>query len=76
MRKIQVLIKNWYSAHIENDSFLNDISKNPPKLGQFVFSPDDFQYDRESDENIEFLESEYTLDQTHASAYLIKAENK
>ena len=60
-------------ARIENDSFLNNISENSPKLGQFVFSPDDFQYDRESDENIEFMETEYTLDQTHASAYLIKA---
>ena len=58
-------------AHIENDSFQTDT-----KLGQFVFTTDDFQYDPESDENIEFSKTEYTLDQTHDSAYLLEAEEQ
>ena len=63
-------------ARIENDSFLNKIPENSPKLGQFVFTTDDFQYDPESDENIEFSKTEYTLDQTHDSAYLLEVKEQ
>ena len=58
-------------AHIENDSFQTDT-----KLGSVCFYSDDFQYDPESDKNIEFSKTEYTLDQTHDSAYLFKAEEQ
>ncbi len=58
-------------ARIENDSFQTDT-----KLGQFHFSPIDFKYDSDSDENIEFTKTEYTLDQTHNSAYFFEVKEQ
>ncbi len=69
--------------NIEQDSFLNldyDLVENPnpiPVLGQFPFKTTDFQYDTNSDKNIEFLKKEYTLtDQMHTSTQLFKKGNK
>ncbi len=55
-------------AHIENDSFL--------KLGQFLFRSADFQYSPDSDENIEFVKKEYTVDKTHDSSYFFKQDDQ
>ena len=42
-------------------------------LGKFTFTPEDFEYDpKVSSENIKFLKKEYTLNQTHQSAYFFK----
>ena len=41
-------------------------------LGKFTFTPADFEYDRDSSENIKFLKKKYTLDETHQSAYFFK----
>ncbi|AXN37941.1 immunoglobulin-like domain-containing protein [Peribacillus butanolivorans] len=59
-------------AEIEKQSYLNDT-----KLAKYPFRASDFQYDRESTENITFKMLEYTLaDQTHDSAYWFKAGDK
>ncbi|MFF2289341.1 immunoglobulin-like domain-containing protein [Peribacillus butanolivorans] len=59
-------------AEIENQSYLN-----VTKLAKYPFKTSDFQYDRESTENIIFNNLEYTLtDQTHDSVYWFKAGDK
>ncbi|MDP1421021.1 DUF5011 domain-containing protein [Peribacillus simplex] len=59
-------------AQIENQSYLNDT-----KLAKYPFKTTDFQYDRDSTENIIFKNLEYTLtDQTHDSVYWFKAGDK
>ncbi|MGG0410704.1 immunoglobulin-like domain-containing protein [Peribacillus simplex] len=59
-------------AQIENQSYLNDT-----KLAKYPFKTTDFQYDRDSNENIIFKNLEYTLtDQTHDSVYWFKAGDK
>ncbi|CAH0125250.1 Pesticidal crystal protein Cry22Aa [Peribacillus sp. Bi96] len=59
-------------AEIENQSYLNDTI-----LAKYPFKTTDFQYDRESTENIIFKNLVYTLaDQTHDSVYWFKAGDK
>ncbi|MFF2497115.1 immunoglobulin-like domain-containing protein [Peribacillus sp. NPDC058075] len=59
-------------AEIENQSYLNDA-----KLAKYPFKTSDFQYDRDSTENIVFKNLEYTLTvQTHDSVYWFKAGDK
>ncbi|MGN7385541.1 transglycosylase SLT domain-containing protein [Sporosarcina sp. SAFN-015] len=59
-------------ALIEKSSFLSSI-----KLAQFPFSPDDFQYDPNSNKNIDFLKKSYILPDTpHLSAYSLKRGDK
>lgn len=59
-------------ANIENDSFLGDT-----ELAQFPFKQTDFQYDSNSDANINFLTKEYTLSKSlHNSAYFYKKGDK
>ncbi|MFS0602729.1 immunoglobulin-like domain-containing protein [Peribacillus frigoritolerans] len=59
-------------AEIENQSYLNDT-----KLAKYPFKTSDFQYDRDSTENIVFKNLEYTLtDQTHDSVYWFRAGDK
>ncbi|MGG0846830.1 immunoglobulin-like domain-containing protein [Peribacillus simplex] len=59
-------------AELENQSFLKST-----KLAIYPFSTSDFQYDRESTENIIFKKLEYTLtDQTHDSVYWFMPEDK
>ncbi|MGE7587000.1 immunoglobulin-like domain-containing protein [Peribacillus sp. NPDC101480] len=59
-------------AEIEKQSYLDG-----PKLAKYPFKTTDFQYDRESTENIIFKNLEYTLtDQTHDSVYWFKAGDK
>ncbi|MET3319186.1 UNVERIFIED_ORG: hypothetical protein ABIC97_002281 [Peribacillus simplex] len=59
-------------AEIENQSYLN-----VTKLAKYPFKTSDFQYNRESTENIIFNNLEYTLtDQTHDSVYWFKAGDK
>ncbi|TDL88462.1 DUF5011 domain-containing protein [Vibrio vulnificus] len=59
-------------AELENQSYLNDT-----KLAKYPFKTSDFQYDRDSTENIVFKNLEYTLiDQTHDSVYWFKAGDK
>ncbi|MFB6799845.1 immunoglobulin-like domain-containing protein [Peribacillus butanolivorans] len=59
-------------SEIENQSYLN-----VTKLAKYPFKTSDFQYDRESTENIIFNNLEYTLaDQTHDSVYWFKAGDK
>ncbi|WP_081108885.1 immunoglobulin-like domain-containing protein [Peribacillus simplex] len=59
-------------SELENQSFLNGT-----KLAIYPFKTSDFQYDRESTENITFKKLEYTLtDQTHDSVYWFKAGDK
>lgn len=59
-------------AEIENQSYLYDT-----KLAKYPFKTSDFQYDRDSTENIVFKNLEYTLtDQTHDSVYWFKAGDK
>ncbi|MCK2017175.1 immunoglobulin-like domain-containing protein [Peribacillus frigoritolerans] len=59
-------------AEIENQSYLNDT-----KLAKYPFKTSDFQYDRNSTENIVFKNLEYTLtDQTHDSVYWFRAGDK
>lgn len=53
---------------IEQNSFLGDT-----KLASFPFQTSDFQYDRNSDQNIQFLTLAYTLTQpVHPSNYFFK----
>ncbi|MGG0250155.1 immunoglobulin-like domain-containing protein [Peribacillus frigoritolerans] len=59
-------------AEIENQSYLNDT-----KLAKYPFKTSDFQYDRDSTENIIFTNLVYTLtEQTHDSVYWFKAGDK
>ncbi|MFF2458513.1 immunoglobulin-like domain-containing protein [Peribacillus simplex] len=59
-------------AEIEKQSYLDGT-----KLAKYPFKTTDFQYDRESTENIIFKNLEYTLtDQTHDSVYWFKAGDK
>ncbi|MCP1493700.1 transglycosylase SLT domain-containing protein [Peribacillus frigoritolerans] len=59
-------------AEIEHQSYLNDT-----KLAKYPFKTSDFQYDRESTENIIFTNLVYTLtEQTHDSVYWFKAGDK
>ncbi|MFJ8068153.1 immunoglobulin-like domain-containing protein [Peribacillus sp. NPDC096447] len=59
-------------AEIEIQSYLKDT-----KLAKYPFKTSDFQYDRNSTENIIFKNLEYTLtDQTHDSVYWFKAGDK
>ncbi|TKH04802.1 DUF5011 domain-containing protein [Peribacillus simplex] len=59
-------------AEIEKQSYLDGT-----KLAKYPFKTLDFQYDRNSTENIIFKNLEYTLtDQTHDSVYWFKAGDK
>lgn len=59
-------------AKLEALSYLDDT-----KLAQFPFSTSDFDYDRESSENIKFNRLEYILTgQSHNSAYFFKVGNR
>ncbi|MFJ9383511.1 immunoglobulin-like domain-containing protein [Peribacillus sp. NPDC101481] len=59
-------------AEIEKQSYLDGT-----ELAKYPFKTTDFQYDRESTENIIFKNLEYTLtDQTHDSVYWFKAGDK
>ncbi|KAA9015493.1 S-layer homology domain-containing protein [Niallia endozanthoxylica] len=58
-------------AFIEENSFLGGT-----QLGEFPFSTADFQYNPASDENITFLTKEYTLTDTHESAYFFKKDDR
>ncbi|WP_084374993.1 immunoglobulin-like domain-containing protein [Neobacillus soli] len=57
---------------IEKESYIDDT-----KLAKYPFTINDFDYDRESSENIKFNRLEYTLtEQGHDSAYLFKSGNR
>ncbi len=56
---------------IEKNSFLGGT-----QLGKFPFNTADFQYDPTSDDNITFLTKEYTLTDTHDSAYFFKKDDQ
>jgi len=55
---------------IENDSFQSNTH-----LGQFPFTKNDFNYDRNSNKNIEFLKKEYIVPDQHSSVYFFKTGN-
>lgn len=63
--------KNAYQekvfAQLENDSLLNGT-----RLAEFDFDAEDFEYNPGSTENIKFKKLEYTLNNTHDSAYFFE----
>ncbi|MBP0726468.1 DUF5011 domain-containing protein [Bacillus sp. RG28] len=58
---------------IENDSFQYNETTH---LGQFSFTINDFNYDKNSNKNIEFLKKEYIVPDQHSSVYFFKTGDK
>jgi hypothetical protein len=58
---------------IENDSFQFNETMH---LGQFPFTINDFNYDKNSNKNIEFLKKEYIVPDQHTSVYFLKTGDK
>ena len=63
-------------AQIENDSFIDKNDDVYDLLGKFPFSTEDFKYNPDSSENIEFLKKKYTVKETHDSAYFFQVGNR
>ena len=57
--------------HMECGNFLDNT-----QLGEFPFTLAGFDYDRDSGQNIKFLEKEYVLEDTHESSYFFNVGDR